>query len=178
MFLQTMSPKKSLKWHKFQNIATFHRLIIKYFTNKSVLGSWFATTSFWFPLFMVFLRDSIVVSSFVLFFLKCSHILGQQRIYCQLHRSRELRDWSHLRNFFHAQCVVIFQHRVKLRALRENDPYFEFFWSKCWKIRTRKIPNTDTCHAVKLVQKLFRKMKIIRVKRLDEAFNKFEKVKL
>ena len=47
-------------------------------------------------------------------------------------------------------------------SLRKKCPYSEFFWSifsrirtkygekrgKCWKIRTRKTPNTDTFHAV------------------------------
>ena len=32
-------------------------------------------------------------------------------------------------------------------ALREKYPYSEFFWSVFSRIRTRKVPNTDTFHA-------------------------------
>ena len=33
-------------------------------------------------------------------------------------------------------------------SLGENCPYSEFSWSECGKIRTRKIPNTNTFHTV------------------------------
>ena len=46
---------------------------------------------------------------------------------------------------------------LQKETLREKCPYSKFFWSvcfriqpKCGKVRTRKIPNTDTFHEVEL----------------------------
>ena len=32
-------------------------------------------------------------------------------------------------------------------ALHKRSPYSQIFWSECWKIWTRKTPNTDIFHA-------------------------------
>ena len=54
------------------------------------------------------------------------------------HPVKHLR-WNFLRavNSFH-----------KKLSLRKKSPYLQFFWSDCGKMRTRKTPNTDTFHAV------------------------------
>ena len=49
---------------------------------------------------------------------------------------------------------------MKDKSLREKFPYFDFFWSECGKIRTRKTPNTNTFHAVSVL-KTIRKFNFI-----------------
>ena len=49
---------------------------------------------------------------------------------------------SKLLNFFRAMFHLI-SILLQNTALREKCPYSELFWSKCGKMRTRRIPDTD-----------------------------------
>ena len=55
-----------------------------------------------------------------------------------------------IRNLFEIPWIINSGENTRIIVLGEKCPYWEFLWSKCGKMRTRKTQNTHAFHAVLL----------------------------